>query len=171
MIKKTSKAKKVTSKSSSRKKLTVTSRANDLKNDPFYFFKFKDSTNKLIEDVADMLIEWMNKNQANTVLAKFFDEYNIPDERFYEWMRQPRGQRLKHAFNLYKQKLAVTREQGINLNQLNFKAIAFNQHQYAAKWKEAAEFNANLNKLKDSSVDEMKEELAKILKSINYDKK
>ena len=171
MIKKIARTKKTTSKSNTVKKLTATSRASDFKNDPFFFFKFQQVSDNLVDEVADLLIYWMNKNQSNTVLSKFFSEYNIPSPRFYEWIKQPRGKRLKHAFNLYKQKLSVTREQGINLNQLNFKAISFNQHQYSPQWREAAEFNANLSKMKDSSLDDIKAELARLLRPIDYDKK
>ena len=143
-MKKISETKNTTSKSIRPKKLKANPKGFDFKKDPFFFFKFQHISDNKLEEVTDLLVEWMERNQGNTVLAKFFAEYNIPDQRFYAWLQQPRGKRLSHAFALYKQRLAVTREQGINLNQLNFKAISFNQHQYSPKWKEANEYHNEL---------------------------
>lgn len=145
MEKKAIKPKKTSYKSirpNGRKQKITPSRAKD--QSKYFFFMNNPVSKTYLDDLAEEMISWSEKNKAETVYKAFLSEKQIPYSVFKVWINHKNGNKLRAALEITKQMLGVTRERGMHLNQLNFKSISHNQHHYDPEWGEANEYHNEL---------------------------
>ncbi len=127
-IKKTSKATSKPTSPKKRKPKITPSRAKD--QSKYFFFMNNPVSKTYLDDLAEEMINWAEKNKAETAYKAFLVEKKIPAGAFKEWINHKNGKKLKFALSVVKLMIGVTREKGINQGQLNFNAIKLTQYLY-----------------------------------------